>query len=143
MGSKKVNTIGIDSNIFIYYFQAHPQFGPSVKAWFEDIINGKIKATASIIAKTELLSYKKPPRVIKDLKDKFESIPNLVVYDVDNDVALKAAGLRRKYGFRTPDAIALATAIVTHAEAFLTSDGELKKCKEIKVIVINTTRKSI
>lgn len=136
MGKKVLKTVGIDTNIFIYYYQAHPEFGPKVKAWFEDIEGNKLRGVASIISKTELLSLKRPNSGLSKLKDQFESTPNLTVYYVDDRIALKAAELRRKYGFRLPDAIQLATAIVAKARAFLTNDDRLKKCKEIKIIVI-------
>jgi predicted nucleic acid-binding protein len=136
MGKKIIKVVGIDTNIFIYYYQAHPEFGPKVKKWFERIRKGELKGITSILAKSELLSYQRPPKVISMLSEQFESTPNLVVFDVDDEIALKAAELRRKYSFRLPDAIQLATATMAKAGAFLTNDGRLKKCKEIKVIVI-------
>lgn len=136
MGKKRLKLVGLDTNIFIYYFQAHRFFGPKVKTWFEKFNNGEAKAVTSIISKSELLSYKRPEKTIDELRSQFDNVPNLKVYDVDDAVALKAAELRRKYGFRLPDAIQIATAIVAKAGAFLTNDGRLKKCREIKVVVI-------
>lgn len=136
MGKKIIKSVAIDTNIFIYYFQAHSEFGPKVKRWFEKIKRGEVKAVTSIISKAELLSYKRPQGEIISLKEQFESTPNLTVYDIDDAVAEKTAELRRKYGLRLPDSIQLATAIIAKSNAFITNDENLKKCKEIKVIVI-------
>lgn len=107
-----------------------------MRKWFERVKNGELKGVTSILAKAELLSYKRPPKLINALREQFESTPNLTVYEVDDAIALRAAELRRKYSFRLPDAIQIATAIAAKAGAFLTNDGRLEKCKEIKVIVI-------
>lgn len=128
--------IGIDTNIFIYHLQNVAEFKTETDVVFEALEQGSLLAVTSIVAKAELLSYKRPREIIEDLKEKFESTPGLSVFDVDEKVALKAAELRRKYNFRLPDAIQIASAIVAKAGAFLTNDGRLKKCKEIKVIVI-------
>ena len=140
-GKEKINLAGIkrvaiDTNIFIYHFQNVAPFKTKTDLVFEALISGRLKGITSILAKSELLSYKRPPKVISALKEQFESTPSLTVYEVDDAIAMKAAELRRKYSFRLPDAIQLATAIIAKAGAFLTNDGRLKKCKEIKVIVI-------
>jgi len=140
-GKEKINLtsirkIGLDTNIFIYHFQNVAPFKTKTDIVFEALVKGELKAITSIVAKAELLSYKQPLKIISALKDKFESTPNLTVFDVDDGIALKAAELRRKYSFRLPDAIQLGTAIAAKAGAFLTNDGRLKKCKEIKVMVI-------
>jgi predicted nucleic acid-binding protein len=41
--------------------------------------------------------------------------------------------LRARYGFRTPDAVHLATAISEGASVFLTGDAELVRCDEVNV----------
>ena len=45
----------------------------------------------------------------------------------------QATFLRARYGFRTPDAIHLAAAIVHNCDLFLTNDNRLHKCTEIAV----------
>ena len=136
MGKKVLKIIAIDTNIFIYFYQAHPHFGQKSKEWVEKLRKGELRGVTSIITKAELLSFKQPPKVIKSLKEQFESTPNLIVCEVNDNVAVKTAELRRKYGFRLPDAIQLATAIILKVNAFLTNDENLRKCKEIEVIVL-------
>jgi predicted nucleic acid-binding protein len=47
-----------------------------------------------------------------------------------------ATELRARYGFRTPDAIHLAAAIVDGCDLFLTNDHRLERCVEISVEVV-------
>lgn len=44
--------------------------------------------------------------------------------------------LRARYGFRTPDAIHLAAAIVHDCDLFITNDYRLRQCAEIAVETI-------
>jgi len=45
-----------------------------------------------------------------------------------------AARLRGSYGIRTPDALHLATAVVTGADAFVTADARLFRVTEVDVV---------
>jgi predicted nucleic acid-binding protein len=44
--------------------------------------------------------------------------------------------LRAKYAIRIPDAIQIAVGIIYGADTFLTNDSDLKKVKDIKVLVL-------
>jgi predicted nucleic acid-binding protein len=48
----------------------------------------------------------------------------------------RATSLRARYGFKTPDAIHLAAAIVGECDLFLTNDRRLCQCAEIAVEVV-------
>ncbi len=45
----------------------------------------------------------------------------------------RATALRARYGFKTPDSIHLAAAIVGNCDVFLTNDHRLDSCTEIRV----------
>jgi uncharacterized protein len=47
-----------------------------------------------------------------------------------------ATEVRARYGFKTPDAIHIACAIVAECDLFLTNDKQLERCREIVVEVI-------
>ncbi len=59
------------------------------------------------------------------------------VIPISQQVIDEATQLRAKYGFRTPDAIHLAAAIVSGCDRFLTNDYRLAQCKEIQVDVLS------
>ena len=56
--------------------------------------------------------------------------------EISPAVVDSATDLRAKYGFKTPDAIHLATAIVEKVDTFFTGDAQLGRCTEIRVEVI-------
>lgn len=120
---KTYKSVAIDTNLFVYLMEKHPQYFKAARELFEQIEKGQVFGVTSIILLTEVLT--------KPLKDKNENLarayraaistfPNLSVRNVDNDVCITAAELRAKYGFKTPDAIFIATAIEENADAFIT-----------------------
>lgn len=140
MSWKKYKLTGLDANIFSYHFHKHPIFGPISKEIFDALSLNKLRAVTSIITLTEVFSVMAPLIKLKLLEKQFSETPNLVVIEVNNEVALAAAKLRREYGFRTPDAIQLATAVHAEARAFITNNSGLKTFKKIKIILLSETK---
>lgn len=56
--------------------------------------------------------------------------------EISPAVIESATDLRARYGFKTPDAIHLATALVEKADAFLTGDSQLRQCVEVRVELV-------
>ncbi len=135
-GIGNIKLVGLDSNIFIYQFEDHPEFSQSTNIIFEKLAKNKLKAITSIISLIEALSYPSPIEVRTKIQESFE-ISNLTVLDINRSIALETARLRREYGFRLGDAIQLATAKIAKAQAFVTNDGRLKKFKELKIVLLS------
>ena len=68
--------------------------------------------------------------------ESFFSAAGLTIVELVADVIERAKDLRATYGFKTPDALHLASAIEGKADIFITGDGKLARCKEIPVDVI-------
>ncbi len=137
MSWEKYKLIGLDSNIFSYQFHKQPIFGPIAKEIFDAISLNELHAITSIITLTEILSVKAPLIKLKQLEKQFSETPNLSVIEVTYEIAQEAAKIRRKYGFRLPDAIQIATAKLSKAKAFITNDNRLKTYKGLKVILLS------
>lgn len=134
----KLRLVCIDTNIFIYYFDENPRFGQAAKRIFDELASGNLKAITSTTSLVEILSYKiLSKKDAKDMENKFYDIPQLSILDINRSIAVEAGRIRRKYSFRSPDAIQLATALHTKAKAFITNDDRLKKCKEIKILLLD------
>ena len=134
----KIKLASLDTNVFIYYFENDASFGIKAKLIFDRLTKNQLKAVTNITSLAELLSSSKlSNEAVKETKKLFLSIPNLEIYQVGEDIALESAKIRREYGFRLLDAIQLATALNSKAQAFITNDGGLKKFEEIKVILLN------
>lgn len=65
------------------------------------------------------------------------TFPNLIIKEVDKDIATLAAKLRAKYKIKTPDAIFIATGIAEKAQIFITNDTRLKIVNEISIIILD------
>lgn len=99
----------------------------------------------SVVAATELFTLgRSAPRTQKEFDRLYRwllQLDNLVIVDITLAMAILAAQLRQKYGFKTPDALHLACAIASHAVVFVTSDRKLKQCREIMVEVLRSKKR--
>jgi predicted nucleic acid-binding protein len=71
--------------------------------------------------------------------DRFFAASRLEIVEISADVVTTATALRARYGFKTPDAIHLASAIEEKVDLFLTGDSSLARCTEIKVEILENT----
>lgn len=129
----KFRVVGLDTNIFVYYFDSNSSFYPQAERLFEQIAVGNLSIFTSVITLSELLSFKASKSQLYKLEQEFLLIPNLTMIDVNLEVAKEAASIRREYGFRLPDSIQLATALIGRAQAFVTNDERLKKFKKLPI----------
>lgn len=130
--------LGLDTNVLIYYLDQHPVFGEAALTLIKKLKSGKAKGVTSVITLIELLSnFYLSEKDVEFIKDKYLEIPNLETIEVSRDLSIEAARIRREYGFRLPDAIQLATAISAKAKAFISNDKNLKKFKELEVILLS------
>ncbi len=137
---KDINSIAIDTAPFIYYIEEHKDYSEAIDPLFTHISQGHITAYTSLITLIEVL-IKPIEEKDKKLIDKYEDLltnsNNLILTDIDRNVAHESARLRAKYRIRIPDAIQLASGLINGAKAFITNDENLKRIKEIKIIVLN------
>jgi predicted nucleic acid-binding protein len=135
----KGKTVFIDTAPLIFFIEKNPKYSAIVKPVVALIDSGQAKGLTSTITLLEVLVL--PLREgNKKLADAYRSIllssKNLETCEISNAISEKAATLRAKYGFKTPDSIQLATAIIRRVDYFLTNDLALKQINEIKVVVL-------
>jgi len=137
----KHDSIFIDTAPFIYFIEAHNQFGPLTREIFASINALKIKGITSVLTLTELLP--KPVSIgNNELAGIFSEYlrrgNNLELIAISADIAEEAGILRGKHQFlRTIDALQIAAAIHAKADIFLTNDKGLKKINEIDIIILS------
>ena len=99
----------LDTNSLIYFFQGAPQ----MDGVFRQIEQGAARPLVSIITEIELLGF---PRLTRQDEARIRSLlSGFTVAPVDERVADLAAGLKRRHGVKTPDAIIAATALLESA----------------------------
>jgi predicted nucleic acid-binding protein len=99
-----------------------------------------IRVISSAITLTEVLFY--PIQLGRtDLENAYRDILSntgvFQLWPVTTSIAERAARLRVEHNLRTPDALHLATAVLTGCEAFLTNDQRLKRVGDINVLTLD------
>jgi len=136
LSQNKYKLVGLDTNIFIYHFRNDPQFMDKTDLIFKFLEDRRVRAVTSIITIAELQAFRAPEKVLQDIRESFLSTPNLITVDVNQEIALASAEIRREYKFALADAIQLATAIDAKAQTFITNDKRLKLFKRLPVTLL-------
>ena len=120
--------IGLDTNLFIYFLEAHPRYGPWCASLFDRIERGHNPAVTSTVTLLELLVQ--PYRDQKEeLAQKIFALtstyPKIEWVPVSMGLADRAAELRARYRLSTPDAIQLQRQLASRPPAFT---GMIEAC---------------
>ncbi|CAI2719230.1 type II toxin-antitoxin system VapC family toxin [Nitrospina watsonii] len=133
-------TIGLDSNILIYFIEANPQYHKLCQAIFEAIEDGRNTGVCSTLSLLEILVQPYRQDDVERASEFYGLLtryPNMLWKDLTIHVADLGAQLRAEYNIKTPDAILLATAIDSGATAFIGNDAKLKKVQEIEILILD------
>lgn len=134
--------VALDTVIWIYEVEAHPDFGPVVHPFFRDRLGaGRNPAGTSLLTLGELLVQ--PLSAGRtDLADRYRAYlspsPGFFVWDVTRAVVEVAARLRAGYRLKMLDALHVATAIINRADLFLTNDEGLRRVTEVTVMTLTS-----
>ncbi len=128
----------LNANFVIYFIELNPVWGPKVTAHLTALL---AKGDHLAISDLTRLECQVGPlmagnTVLLNQFTTFFQSPDVRVLPLTAAVCDRAAVLRAKYRFRTPDAIHLAAAIEHGCDRFLTNDIKLKSCMEITVEVL-------
>lgn len=137
---KRHGTVALDTSVFIYFVEEHPDYFPFCDRIFEGIETGHLKGVTATLSLMEVLVQ--PYRLKKDdLVYKFYSLfstyPNLRWIEFDLRVADLAARLRAEHSLKTPDSIQAASAIASGATGFICNDSAFRKVKEMECLVLD------
>ena len=133
-------SVALDTPIWIYHFEAHPDYLPLTTKILNAVGRGKCQAVVSELCLLEILV--RPLQLgLNDVADEYETLlthfPYVQLAPVSRPVLLKAAALGAYHHIRTPDAIILATAITSGATRVITNDERWKKVEEIDVLCLS------
>ncbi|MDO9340778.1 MAG: type II toxin-antitoxin system VapC family toxin [Bacteroidales bacterium] len=136
----KNKTVFLDTAPLIYYIEENQQYSPILNKLFLANSKGEFLFQTSVITLLEILVH--PMRENKhQLVEEYQNIlcnsSTINIFELNIEIAKRAAGFRAKYGLKTPDSIQVATAVYTSAEYFLTNDFRLKAVKEIETLVLD------
>ena len=135
-GGGEAPLYGVDTMLFVYHFEANPQFGREAGRLLAAAENGSCRLVTSVLSLLEALVIPKrhgDEALCRRYRDFFGAFPNLTVVPVGPEIAEAAAELRAGHGLRTPDALHLATARHAGAAGFVTEDRRLRGIRGLAV----------
>ncbi len=137
---ENITLLAFDTAPLIYFIERNANYLERMRNIMQQVNAGQPNGLVSVLVLSEILVY---PMKTNDLElaQKYETMlinsENFSLIIVNHDVAKKAAELRAQYNLKTPDALHLATAIVSGADAFLTNDNGFKRVAAIKILILD------
>lgn len=130
----------MDTAPFIYLIEGHEDFCAPVRDLVAACTRARAQMVTSLITYIEVLTH--PERLGRsDLTARYRMFltnsENLSIHPFNLHVADESVRMRAKYGFKTPDAIQLATAQVCGATLLVTNDAEWKRCGTLNVVLVS------
>ena len=130
-------SIYLDACCFIYLVEGEAEWRTVVEHRLRNLDPLSKLITSQL---TRLECRTKPMREgNRALLERYEALftaDRVAVLDVSEHVIDRATDLRARYGFKTPDAIHLATAIEFSAAEFWTGDAVLTRCFDVVVTLL-------
>ena len=129
--------VGVDTAIFIYFIEEHPEFLSLIEPLFRKVDEGRIELVTSALTLLEVLvvPYRTGDHL---LATRYESIltrsRGVRMAEISRDHLRAAAQLRAVTGLKTPDSLQLVAALAGGCTIFLTNDRELPTVSGIRIL---------
>lgn len=118
-----------DTNTAIYYLQR--QFSPSAEKFMDSILQ-EYQPSISAITEIELLCWKTASE--SDLAVLKDFIEDSVVFELEKEIKLKTAELRKTNKIKLPDAIIAATAVVHNLTLLTRNVSDFQNIQDLSVL---------
>lgn len=129
--------LGVDTVIFIYFIEEHPQFLPLLEPLFREVDSGRRELVTSALTLLEVLvvPYRSGDHL---LAKRYEALltqsRGVRVAEISRDHLRAAAQLRAATGVKTPDSLQLVAALAAGCATFLTNDRNLPTMRGIRIL---------
>jgi predicted nucleic acid-binding protein len=135
--------VAIDTSPVIYFIEANPTYVGVIRPFFHAMDAGNFTAVTSIVTLLEVLVH--PLRqgdaaLVQQYTTFLLNSQGMTSLAVTQEVAEEAARLRAAHNLRTPDAIQMATALVSGAQRFLTNDTGLPSLPNLQVLTLDSLK---
>jgi len=133
--------IGVDTAIFIYFIEDHPQFVPLLEPLFREADEGRRELVTSSLTLLEVLvvPYRSGDHL---LADRYENLltrsRGVRVTEMSRDHLRAAAQLRAATGVKTPDSLQLVAAMAAGCTSFLTNDRDLPTIPGLRILQLSS-----
>lgn len=120
----------LDTMVWVYALEDHPEFGKQAQGLLRQIRIGRHTTLTSHFLLAELLVphvRRRDPFIIAAYRQMMLASPAREVIPFGTDAAMRFAEVRAVHRVKQPDAIHLALAASSGADAFITADTRLNK----------------
>jgi predicted nucleic acid-binding protein len=133
--------VGLDTAIFIYLIEEHPQFLPLVLPLFEEADSARRELVTSALTLLEVLVVPYKARNVA-LAERYELLltrsRGIRLIDLSRNQLRSAAEFRAATGVKTPDALQLVAALGAGCRTFLTNDRRLPQVPGLRVLQLSS-----
>ncbi len=131
--------IGLDTSVWIYHLEENARYLPLTSEVLNQVQTGRPRGIISVLTLMELIV--RPYRLDQpDVAAHYEALlsrfPNLMMVDVTQTVARRAAQLRGAYAIRAVDATLVATTLVAGGTAWVTNDRALGRLTPLLDVIV-------
>ena len=132
--------VALDTAVFIYFIEEHPDFLPLVKPLFTEADEERREIVTSAVTLHEVLIV--PYRAGNlPLADRYQALltrsRGVRLVDLDRDQLRSAAQIRALSGMRAPDALQVAAALTHRCRTFVTDDRRLPTIPGLRVVQLS------
>jgi predicted nucleic acid-binding protein len=133
--------VGVDTCIFIYFIEEHPQFLPVLRSFFREVDEGRKELVTSALTLLEVLvvPYRSGDHL---LAKRYEALltqsRGVRVAEVSREHLRAAAQLRASTSVKTPDALQLVAALAAGCATFLTNDRAFPAIPSLRILQLSS-----
>ena len=130
----------LDTVVLIYYVEQNASYVSLVDPLFTHLVSANLPAISSYLTLLEVMVQplkNGDRRIASQYRDILLNNDNIRLFPLEQTIAEKAADIRARFNFKTPDCIQLATAVLEHADVFVTNDSRLKRFSDVEVLVLD------
>lgn len=138
-GAPAMNAVFLDTAPLIYLIEGAPALRSSVRDRLAEWIEEGVRLRTSVLTLTELLipaSRVRDHQRVFQYKSALHELLDGPLHAIDETQAEKAAEIRARYSFSTPDALQLAAALSMGCERFFTNDRALRRFKALEMVLV-------
>jgi predicted nucleic acid-binding protein len=132
--------VALDSSVFIYFIEEHPDFIELLHPLFLAIEQGQLQAYTSELTLLEILVV--PYRLGRgDLAEQYETLLSgsrgFGLVPVNRPILLDAARIRARHNLKTPDAIQVISAVAAHCSCLLTNNRDFGRIEVPRILQLS------
>ena len=145
-GLRGARGVVIDTNVFVYLFEDHPEFAEVADFVVGSAAAGAFHGVVTPITAAEILV--KPLRLKRaDIADRLRrtlrSLPNIEWASLSAEAGFLAGALRAAYGLPLPDMLQVATAMQSAVPCLITNDKALQRVTEVRTFLLTDFQTSM